>query len=178
MMSNTTVLALDQAITKSGWAIRLNDVITYGLLKQTPESKRGAMSAETYMVESVRELIRAHPPDYIALEGVHLGDNVSTLIALATFRGRLIQLCYSLMIPVIDVSSPEIMRYLHLPVGTTRLRKKERASFFATAAVFGEVYASDGTSQLIQQDSADAIIILLIAEARLHLETLVKESEG
>lgn len=170
------ILSLDQAVDVTGFAWRVNEMLGYGVLKTPTQKQRPGFSAEQWMKAEIIKLIDDIKPDTIALEGLHLGKNVKTLIDLAEFRGRLLGVCEDRGIPVITVTSPDVMEYLHLLPGTNRQHKKERAQYTATVLVHGSVYASDGTNQLIQVDSADAIVILEIAEARLRLEQLAGES--
>lgn len=130
------------------------------------------------MAGEIVKLIEQVRPDVVVLEGVHLGRNVQTLITLAEFRGRLLQLCDMRSTSVITVTSPQLMAYLGLKPGTSRERKKERSQFTATALIHGQVYATDGDNPLIDHNAADAVCLLMVAEAKLNLARMVIESEA
>ncbi len=169
------IIAFDQATIRSGYAVGLDGVVSpgkYGVLVAHPKKDRTQAERRRIMKELIREMVHRERPSAVAFEGVFLGQNVSTLIDLAEFRGQCIGAIEDMGIPVIDVSSPEVLEYLHLKVGTPRKHKKERAQFVATADVLGRVYASDNKNPLISEDAADAVILLRIAEAKYRLEHL------
>lgn len=181
MSDYPAVLSLDQAPEVTGWAFKLpDDTIAYDTIT-APSPKKCQKQGTTqslWMAQEIIKLIEQVRPQAVALEGLFLGKNPRTLMGLAEFRGMLMWICHQRSTPVITVTSPDVMRYLGLSIGTLRERKKQRSQFMATVLVFGQVYASDGANQLIQVDSSDAIVILMIAEARWRLERMVAESEG
>lgn len=164
------ILALDQAPDVTGWALRADTVTGYdwGVIKAPALSKRGGLTEAHWMKYRITELIEAWKPGWLAIEGVYIGKNPETGIALAEFRGRILSYCEDHSLPCLTVSIPETMDYLHLHPGTPRKLKKSRAQFFATALVQGQVYATHGGNTLIEVDAADAICILEIAEAKLR----------
>lgn len=173
-----SVLAFDQSLDKTGYChMEYGDYVT-GLLTCPSESKRGIVSAACWMKQAILQVILLVKPDAVAIEGVHLGKNVSTLIELAELRGRILSVCEDIDMPVITVSSSDVMEYLHLRVGTARKQKKERAQYIATVIVKGQPYANDGKNHLLQVDVADAVIIYEIAAARWNLERAIAESEA
>lgn len=177
------ILAFDQATVKTGYAFSVDGQIqAYDTLKR-PHARQLAvadmvLSSDQWMRRAMRAIIERYQPQYVALECVHLGENVSTLIKLAEFRGKCIAMIEQLgNMRLIDVSSIEVNEYLRLGVGAARAVKKQRAQFFATADVFGQVHAG-GEGPLLPEDTADAVIILRIAETKARIGQLTVDYEA
>lgn len=179
MTNYTTVLGFDQAPEVTGFAFKLqDDTIAYDIIT-APSPKKCAklgLTQSLWMVREIIKLIEQVRPEAVALEGLFLGKNPRTLMDLAEFRGMLLWICHQRSTPVITVTSPDVMRYLGLSIGTPRDRKKQRSQFMATVLIHGQAYASDGANKLIDHNAADAVVILEIAEARWRLERMVAEA--
>lgn len=168
------ILSFDQAVRTTGWALGIDDAIArYGVLKRTAKSVLSAserlLPPEVWMRYEIIKLVRSCAPDVVTFEGVHLGENVDTLIALASFRGACMANVYDLGLKTLSISSYELTEYLHLRVGATRDTKKARSQFIATADVFGSVIASDANQALLDDNISDAVNMLRIAQARIKV---------
>lgn len=165
------VLSLDQATKATGWALGVDRAIErYGLLKRTKAAQTVADMAlppDVWMRYQIVSLVREHRPDVVAFEGVHLGDNPETLIALSMFLGGCVANLHDMGVRVMIIPSYELNHYLHLRIGTGRDAKKSRSQFVATADVFGTVMASDAHQALLDDNIADAVNLLRIAEGKL-----------
>lgn len=172
------VLAFDQAVHISGWALGVDQTIErYGLLKRTAKTTLSpadrALPSEVWMRYQIVQLVREHRPDVVAFEGVHLGENVETLIALSMFLGGCVANIHDLGVRFMILPSYELNSYLHLRIGTGREVKKSRSQFIATADVFGTVVASDGHQALLDDNISDAVNLLRIAEGKLTEQSWV-----
>lgn len=168
------ILSLDQATKITGWALGVDDAVArYGVLKRTAKNvasvHEAALPPDVWMRYQIVALVRETHPDVVTFEGVHLGENVDTLIALAAFRGACMANIYDLGIRTLTINSYELTEYLHLRVGVSREQKKARSQFIATADVFGTVVASDSNQALLDDNVADAINLLRIAQARVKV---------
>lgn len=172
------IMAFDQATKITGWAMYDDkaDAVTYGLLHCKPEKGEDITKRGRRMKRLIRAHLQEHNPDYVAFEGTFLGENVQTLIDLATFRGKCIGMADDLGFPVIDVEITDTMQYLHLRPGTKRKQKKDRAQFVATADLFGVPYASERKNPMLSEDEADAVVVLRIAQSKVHLAKLVAQN--
>lgn len=161
------ILAMDQGTRTSGYAVSGVPPI-YGIIK-TP-SKLTGVDAQDSQVLNFGLLIDEHQPTHVSLEGVHADPrNLSTVIMLGQFRGRLYQVARGLGIPVIDVSSHEVQEWVGLGAWAKREVKKDRTRFWATCELFGEGRAiANGEADWIEENMADAIVNLRIAEHKLQ----------
>lgn len=177
------ILATDQSPSCTGWAYTLSSgTIMFGAIKAPSPTKRGGLSEARWMKLAIARLVSEVKPDMLVLEGLHLGQtkqgknkSVDTLIELAQFRGRLLDLADDLGLPVMTVTSPELASHLHVSAFANRETRKERSSFMATVLIYGNTEAIRGTR--MPHDESDAINLLQIAEARLRLEQLAGEAE-
>lgn len=178
------ILGLDQSTDVTGWAYRLpSDTIMYGAIKTPSPTKRGGVSEARWQRLAIERLIREVNPDVLVLEGLHLGQtkrgknkSVDTLINLAQFRGRLLDLADSLELPVMTVTSPELASHLNVSAFANRETRKARSSFCATVLIYGNAFAVTEADKWIPHDQSDAINILMIAEARWRLEHMVEDA--
>src|SRR5687767_2457236 len=85
----TKIIGLDQGTHITGYAVMVDDKFTaYDVLRMPPKKGEPADKRQRAMKEKIKQLLFREQPDYIGVEGVHLGENPATLIMLAEFRGR------------------------------------------------------------------------------------------
>lgn len=147
------ILSLDQATTKSGWAIFVDDKYeSHGLInlskmskKETPDKKFETMCLSIY------ELICNTKPDMVVFESVSVQRNNKTAILLSRIQGVILLSCYIMDIKYLIITPTQWRKALGMKQGQTKSEDLKKA-----AQVFACEYIK---KDKITQDEADAICI-------------------
>jgi crossover junction endodeoxyribonuclease RuvC len=99
------VLGIDTALRCSGLAVvdRTGNAwkaIDYGLVKNSATAPHSICLLR--LQEGVREMIRKHKPDVVAIEGIFFAKNVRTAVILGQARGAVIAACAAEGLPVYE----------------------------------------------------------------------------
>lgn len=133
------ILALDQALGKTGFALAEDNILSqWGLI----ENKRlSDLAAVQYQTGEILKLIADTEPNFVLLEGVHYRRNAGTLIKLAGLLMHLrVEISYrGIAHEVIETN--EIAKFLHLTPFTKRDKKAARVRR-VVEDVIGREYAN------------------------------------
>lgn len=156
------IFAIDQGSVKCGYAVY--DTIAkkfemYGTLKL--KAKDRYIRYED-LLTTLRELFSMVEPHAVAVEDVFLKrsgfTNPKTSKIMGETRGIILSLPIQLQIPILDVNPSALTKFLG--INTRKQDKKTVTKQYASALVGKEV----------EEDTADAIVIALIAEQMIMEE--------
>lgn len=163
------IFAIDQGSLKCGYA--LYDTVEkkftmYGTIKL--KAKDRYTRYEDLLI-LLKDLFKAVDPHTVAVEDVFLKrsgfTNPKTNKIMGETRGIILSLPIQLQIPVIDVNPSALTKFLG--INTRKQDKKAETMRYASALVGKEV----------EEDTADAIVIALIAEQMIIEENIKYEQE-
>jgi len=167
------VLGIDQSTRRSGYALcralQPGSAVEWntGVIK-TPYNLAGWQAAR-FQIEGLLELAHSTAPALVAIEAVHMRRNTATTIKLAEMRGALRWALECAGFSVVDMTSVELTRLLHLPAVVKRTVKKARARWVATELVG----RNPNTAPLLPEDEADAVLIATLARQIVDISNAV-----
>ena len=99
------ILGIDTAMRCTGLAVveRIGNAwkaVDYGLIRNAASVPHSACLLRLH--EGIREMIRKHRPDAVAIEGIFFAKNVKTAVILGEARGAVIAACAAEGLPVFE----------------------------------------------------------------------------
>lgn len=164
------LLGIDQGSLKLGYAL-YNTVSkkfeAYGTMRF--RSKDRYIRYED-LLRNLEDLVNATNPTALAVEDVFLKrsgfSNPKTSKIMAETRGIILSVPIQLKIPVLDVNPAALTKFLGI---NTRKQDKKEVTM---------QYASTIVGKQVEEDTADAIVIALIAEQMIIEENIKYEEEN
>lgn len=147
-----TVLGVDPSLRGTGWGvIRTDGVQPRALAHGTVRCPKGWPRSRCllHIVESLRDVLRAHPADACAFEGLFHAQNLQTAIIMGEARGAAIATVAAAGLPVFEIPPAKVKKAV---VGHGGARK------FAVARM---VQRMTGLADLPEPDAADALAIAI-----------------
>lgn len=134
-MANKHILALDQSMHSTGWALWQNSTLyAFGNLKVP--SKYTGDDCRLRMKDAVEEVIEEWTPTHLVLEDVYKGRSVSTALMLGKLFGNLEAIGWRVAAEgVITLGTGDVAKELGISIATRRRIKKSVAIAHAANCV-------------------------------------------
>ncbi len=153
------ILGIDPGSRRTGFAIidakqQSFVCIDYGVLQATGDFPQRLAP----LFSGMRDLIRQHQPEHIAIEDVFVSKNVASALKLGQARGALLAACLDAQLSISAYAPTKVKQAV---VGTGRASKEQ---------VHHMVQQLLGIRTRIPEDAADAMGVAICAANHAHME--------
>lgn len=166
------LLAVDQAMHTTGWAVADEDRLTsFGELVSLPKLKD--IAAMLDMREQIRAQIESVEPELVIFEDIHMRRGVSTAFKLAGLLYILRAMCEDDQVPYTLVSSNEFQKHLHLAImKTNRDKKADRAKAYVQSLLWGSPTRAPHPNKPTDDECSAIVLLEVVLKRDFQVEAL------